>query len=294
MRAIFTFTCCTLLACGPTPAGPDAASTTGDPPGTTSGDAEPTAPTTDSPATTTATTTTAASTTQSHDFISHFDLPPEPCDVWAQDCPPGQKCVPWARDSHTSWDALKCVDITGDAAPGDPCTAPAGPLAGLDDCALGSICQHVDADNHGTCIAQCTGTPDAPICAPVHQCIIANQGVLTLCEPWCDPIAQDCAFDRSCFAIDDAFLCIVPNPERTAKTNDPCEFVNACAKGLACLPPAAVSAACDPNAQGCCTPFCQLPDAPCPNPDQQCLPWYDPMQPVPPGYEDLGSCRIPD
>ena len=33
---------------------------------------------------------------------------------------------------------------------------------------------------------------------------------------------------------------------------------------------------------------------PCPNPDQLCLPWYYPMQSIPPGYEDVGICGIPE
>lgn len=282
-----------LPACGPTPAPPvDGSSsgthaadpTTPDLPTSTTPDPLPT--TSDGP-------TSGPATTQSLDFLTHFDLPPESCDVWAQDCRPGQKCVPYASEAAPIWNALKCVDVTGDLAPGDPCTAPAGPLAGLDDCALGSFCWDVDADNHGTCIGQCTGTPEAPICPAFHDCIIANDEVLTLCEPWCDPLAPDCPDSRACFAVEDAFLCLVA-PHLLAGINEPCEFRNDCEEGLACIETAAASSTCDANASGCCQPFCPLPDGPCPNPDQQCIPWYDPMQPIPPGYESLGFCAIPE
>lgn len=276
----------TLLACGPiTPQS-----------GTTSTTAETTSTATSQSTTSdTAPTPTTApgdpGTTGPLDFISHFDLP-RTCDVWAQDCPPSQKCVPVASDGGSAWNDLKCVDIAGHGAPGDLCTAPAGPLAGLDDCALGSLCWDVDPDNHGTCIGQCTGTPDAPVCPAFHHCNIGNGGVLTLCEPWCDPLAQDCPANNFCVPFADAFLC-APKPNVLAGLNDPCESPNACESGLACIPPATASSACDPDAAGCCQPFCQLPDAPCPNPDQQCLPWYTPQQSIPPNHQNLGICKRP-
>jgi hypothetical protein len=30
------------------------------------------------------------------------------CDQWAQDCPPGEKCMPWANDGGSSWNATRC------------------------------------------------------------------------------------------------------------------------------------------------------------------------------------------
>lgn len=283
MRRLLPRSVSLLLACSPTPAGPGSTSelpTSDTTEATTTTTTDPTQPTTDD------------STTHAGDFFSHFDLPRETCDVWAQDCPPGQKCVPWSDDG-SAWNALKCVDIAGDGAPGEPCAAPEGPLTGLDDCALGSICWDVDPNNHGTCIGQCTGTPDAPLCPALHHCSIANGGILTLCLPWCDPLAQDCPDYGACIATDDTFLCVL-TPNLLADINESCEFANACQPGLVCLPPTTTSAACDPNALGCCTPFCQLPAASCPNPDQQCVPWFDPMKPIPPGYESLGVCAIPE
>ena len=46
------------------------------------------------------------------------DLKPE-CDLWAQDCPEGQKCAGYFGSQ--SW-AVKCVDVTGTDQPGDACT----------------------------------------------------------------------------------------------------------------------------------------------------------------------------
>jgi len=304
MRHIYTLTISALLACGPLP--PSFETTTSDDttattPSATTTAADPTATptsstTTDTPVTTTDPSTTGTTgTTDANTFIIPSDLPGNgtiACDNWAQDCPPGQKCVPWSEGGGGAWNATKCVDITGDGAPGDPCTAPEGGAAGIDDCALGSICWNVDAKNHGTCIAQCTGAPDAPICPPKSTCAEAAEAVLAICIPSCHPLLQDCPGTDLCIPNGDSFLCVLDASGDEGQTNDPCEFANNCDKGLVCLNTADASSACDPQSTGCCQPFCKFPDGPCPNPDQQCVQWFDPMMPIPPGYEDLGICAI--
>ena len=57
------------------------------------------------------------------------------CDVWTQDCPPGQKCMPWADNGSSSWNATKCSPV--DANPGkegDPCTVEGSAVSGVDSC----------------------------------------------------------------------------------------------------------------------------------------------------------------
>ena len=220
------------------------------------------------------------------------DLGPEQqtlCDVFAQDCPRGEKCTAWGADS--SWTGTKCVPVTGDQQPGEPCTAPQGGSAGNDDCRLGAMCWDVDGVD-GTCIALCTGTPDEPVCAADTVCAITNDGVLNLCLPTCDPLQQGCPDDQLCIMINSGdFVCILDASGVAGQVNDPCEFINACDPGLACLNAPDATSACDQNATGCCQPFCKFPDAPCPNPDQQCTQWFD--QPIPPGSEDIGVCAIP-
>jgi hypothetical protein len=217
------------------------------------------------------------------------------CDKFKQDCPRGQKCTAWASDGGSSWNASKCVDVTGDQVPGDECTAEGGGLSGIDDCEKGAMCWEVDKDtNMGTCVALCTGTPDAPVCDPGFACAIANDGVLNLCLPTCDPLLQDCPGDDLCIPLNDGFICVLDASGDMGKTNDPCEFPNACDKGLACSPTATASSACMQDATGCCQPFCDFSMMePCPNPDQKCLQWFDPMLPIPPGLEDIGICAIP-
>ena len=297
----------TLLACGPasppldttTAASSEAGDTDAPSPSTTAT----IPPTTTEPTTSIAETTaqdpttlptTTFATTAPDDFILNPDGATTPsCDNFAQDCPVGEKCVPFAEGGG-SWNATKCVEVTGDGAPGDPCFAPEGAVAGVDDCALGSICWDVDASNHGTCVGQCTGNAEAPICPPQAMCFLNGEGVLNLCIFGCDPLIQDCAADELCIPEGDEFVCVLDNSGDMGKVNDPCELANGCDKGLLCLNTPSASSACDQNSQGCCQPFCELPDSPCPNPDQECLPWFDPMMQVPPGHEDVGFCGIPE
>ncbi|MEX1364969.1 MAG: hypothetical protein AB1Z98_17710, partial [Nannocystaceae bacterium] len=43
-------------------------------------------------------------------FIGCNDVPPPPqCSLFAQDCPDGEKCMPWANDGGDAWNATICV-----------------------------------------------------------------------------------------------------------------------------------------------------------------------------------------
>lgn len=261
------------------------------------------APTSSGTGTGTGTTTTGTGTTTAPGgcpFICPPDVPPPrpfACDVFAQDCKSGEKCVPFADGGSSGWNSTRCVAVTGDQQPGDPCTAE-GDLTGIDDCDFGATCWDVDKDTRvGHCVALCTGNADAPICDdPATRCVIENGGVLNLCLPSCNPLLQDCAGDDLCIAAGGVFVCVLDVSGDAGQLNDPCEFINACDPGFACIP-AASSSACDPNSSGCCEPFCEYMQGmsgDCPNPDQACIQWFDPMMgPAPPGLENVGICAIP-
>ena len=294
MRKRSTLSLFALLACGPTNPPGDLSSTTDDTTSsTTSSSSSPATtttlpdPTTSTTSITTTTTTAEPTTTEPTNFVGRPDLPQShiQCDVFAQDCDPGQKCVPWANDGGGSWNATRCVDITGDGAPGDPCTAPEGPVAGLDDCALGGLCWDLDENNQGTCVPLCTGSLDAPVCPPQTQCLLTSEGIINICLSVCDPLLQDCPDDQLCLPDGDSFTCVIDGSGDAGQVNDPCEFADACDKGLVCLDPALASSNCDPKANGCCQPFCEFPGSPCPNPDQQCVQWLE--------SETIGVCAIP-
>lgn len=214
------------------------------------------------------------------------------CDPFSQDCPDGDKCVPWNSDGGSAWTGTKCVPVMGDKSPGTPCTAPEGPVAGIDDCAVGVICWDVDLDNQGTCVLQCTGSFDERSCPPGQACFIAAGKYVALCARSCHPLADDCLQGEVCVPGHDAFFCELKSMEPGGKVNEPCSDIGACEKGLACLSSSAASEACTLEEVGCCQPYCQLPAGDCPNPDQQCIPWYDPRLDVPVGYEDLGVCAV--
>ncbi len=249
-------------------------------------------------ATTTGSTTTADELTTGSDtcgFICHEsegDGPVE-CDQWAQDCPEGQKCLAWANDGGDSWNATKCSPVMGDGQPGEPCTAPEGPLAGVDDCAKGAMCWDVDGENHGTCVEQCGGSPESPTCTDNENfdCPVVADGVLNLCFPLCDLLLQDCPGDDLCLPLNDTALCVLSGDGGVAF--DPCEFINACDKGLICVGSAA-AAVCEPMFTGCCTPMCALddPDFICPGVGQSCVPLFGEGM-GPPKFANVGYCTVP-
>ncbi len=215
------------------------------------------------------------------------------CDPFAQDCPEGQKCAAWADDGSNSWTAVKCVEVAGTDEPGDDCTVE-GNLTGMDSCIEGAMCWNTNAEGVGICIALCTGAPEAPICPNNTPCTISGSGVLNLCLSTCDPLLHHCPEPDVCVPNGDNFVCMQDASGEQGQANDPCEFANVCDPGLVCLDPVTASAACDAAAGGCCTPFCPFPDGACPNPDQSCVQWFDPMM-LPEDDPDLGIgiCAVP-
>ncbi|MBK6916543.1 MAG: ribulose phosphate epimerase [Deltaproteobacteria bacterium] len=229
-------------------------------------------------------------------FICPPDMGPiEDCDVWAQDCPDGQKCMPWANDGGNSWNSLKCVEVNADAGqPGDECHVEGSGVSGLDDCALGSMCWNTNEEGLGTCVAFCGGTEAAPVCDdPQSSCVIANDGVLTLCLPLCDPLVQDCGPEEACYPVNDGFACAPEESGETGGNGDPCEFLNVCDPGLFCANASAMPDCQDST--GCCTNFCDLNEGNtgCSGAGVECVAWYDVGQ-APPGLEQLGACLIPE
>lgn len=221
------------------------------------------------------------------------------CDVFAQDCPPGEKCSAWADDGGAAWNATKCVPVNGDQQPGEPCTVQGSGTSGIDDCAAGVMCWDVGPDAMGFCVALCTGTPDAVHCEGNTSCVLPSDGVLNLCLPSCDPLLQDCPGADLCIPNPDgtSFTCVLDASGDGGQVNDLCEFPNTCDPGLVCLDPAVASSTCTPGPTGCCQPFCEFTegqDGACPNPDQKCVQWFDPMTEIPQWYVHVGVCRIPD
>jgi len=218
----------------------------------------------------------------------------EPCDVFLQDCPEGDKCAAYAEGGGGSWNATKCVPVTGDGQAGDPCMTDGGGISGLDDCAKGVMCWDVDENNQGICVGLCTGSEFAPVCPEGFNCATSGEGVLNLCLPVCDALAQDCAGGDLCLSIGDTFACVLDYSGEEGQVFDPCEFANACDKGLLCLNSSAATE-CDPNAGGCCMPFCDLskPEVVCPGDGTVCQSLYAEDQ-APPDFKNIGICALPE
>ncbi|PCC75523.1 hypothetical protein SAMN02745121_00063 [Nannocystis exedens] len=280
--------------------GPDPSGSTSAPPTTAPPTTGP-APTTTEPTSGTATTDAPEPTT---DAITTTPFIPGPdvgslveCDPWVEDCPQGQKCMPWASDGGNHWNALKCVDIAPNPdGLGEPCSVIGSPVSGEDTCDKHMQCFNVDPDTlQGTCLAMCTGTPDKPGCEqPDAICSLSGDGVLALCLPQCDPLAPDCRPGDTCIPHPkgSGFVCVIDAGGDEGQLFDACEFTNFCDPGLLCIGPKLASE-CDPAETGCCLPFCDLTAPPsCPGQGQECLSWFEQGQ-APPGHEDLGVCGLP-
>jgi len=229
------------------------------------------------------------------------------CDPFTQDCPPGQKCLPWGNDGG-SWNATRCSPVADDpAAVGEPCHVEGSYYSGIDDCELGAMCWDVDPEtNEGVCFAQCVGSLDdveVLICEdPDHQCVLWSttwEAGLALCHPVCDPLLQDCPADQACYPQEHSggwdWFCGNDASGDAGAYGDLCEYVNVCAPGLVCQE--GTVPGCE-GVWGCCTEVCDLSDplgdAQCSGAaeGQQCLPWYEDDD-TPPGYEDVGVCTLP-
>jgi hypothetical protein len=173
---------------------------------------------------------------------------------------------------------------------GEPCHVEGSAVTGVDDCAPGSTCWGVDPDTlTGTCVALCVGEgPEASCDDAQATCIVANDGVLPLCLPTCDPLhTAGCPDGAGCYPIGNDFVCLqvgigVVDGAATCKRPTDCE------PGTACLDDAITESCTDPP---CCAAWCDhtLVDA-----DEACgdgmlcQPYHGIDAPA--GQEHLGLC----
>lgn len=213
----------------------------------------------------------------------------EDCDGWNmpnQDCPEGQKCT-FDGDLFQS----HCVDIVPNPKGlYELCQVSEG---GADDCGPGLVCWWA-TDGIGLCLGVCQGPIESATCAdPDIECNACGDCALGFClPPECDPLTQDCPDDQSCIPIAELlFRCTVVASGAAGQAFEPCDAPNTCDSGFTCANPA-FAKECDPLAPGCCLPFCDLTMPTCPGDGLACVPWYEPGL-APPGYEDVGLCRLP-
>jgi hypothetical protein len=214
------------------------------------------------------------------------------CDPIAQDCPEGDKCVAYASAGGT-WDANKCVAVTGNGSEGDECVYD-GAALGTDNCDATSVCWNaIDVEGQlvGTCFPFCTGSLDNPTCTnPDTSCRVVNDGTIAVCLPNCDPLLQECDEGLGCYwsGTSGTFQCIIV--AGGIPTGEPCGFNNDCNPGHFCAD-AAVLQNC--NGSACCATFCDLTEDPssC-GTGYSCVPFFEEGT-APPMYESLGVCILP-
>ena len=245
---------------------------------------------------------TAADTSTADDgdagcgFLCAPDAAAESCDLFAQNCPPGEKCMPWANDGGPAWNATRCSPLAKDPTQaGEECKVEGSGVSGIDNCDVGLMCWNVDENGTGMCEDICTGSADLPICEdPEDFCVMANDGVIALCLFACHPLLHDCPVQNEvCYPIGEHWACA---PDRQSKgRGHPCAFVNQCGAGDVCISKAAFTSCL--GDWSCCTSLCDLnddaADAFCQalDPAQTCEPWYAEGQ-APVGYGNVGVCMI--
>jgi hypothetical protein len=300
--------CAALLvfACGPSVAVDDASAGAGSS-STTADTSASTASSTTAGSTTTAGPADSSSasgfTTGAPSDGSTFIVPPDAgpsviqCDDFLQDCPPGQKCMPYASDGGEAWNATRCVDVVDDPhAAGEPCTMVRSPWSGEDDCDGASMCFGVDPETlQGTCTSFCRGSDVNPLCPePCDVCPIAGDGVLNLCLQRCDLLLQDCANGWACLPVLGEVVCVPSDPSPGAGIGTPCEYVNACPPSMVCVA-AELVPGCG-GGIGCCTALCPVGgEDPCPAlaPGTTCAARFDAPPPEGCAGAPAGMCVLP-
>lgn len=214
------------------------------------------------------------------------------CDPIMQDCPEGDKCIAYASAGGT-WDANKCVAVTGSGASGDECIYD-GAALGSDNCDAENVCWNaLDTDGVliGTCFPFCTGDINNPTCVdPDQTCRVVNDGVITVCLPRCDPLLQDCDEGLGCYwsGTSGTFQCIITSGG--IPSGEPCEFNNDCNPGNYCADAAALETC---AGSACCATFCDLLEEPTPCvAPLECISFFEEGT-APPDYINLGLCILP-
>lgn len=220
------------------------------------------------------------------------------CSIWEQDCPEGDKCVPWSNEPDLVPDDIRCCpDNPGGGLHGEPCAVEDYFGSCIDDCALGHMCLDIDNDGSGICQKFCQGQASNPECDADETCLIYFAGV-PFCFEQCDPLVQSCPAGEGCYPDEEAaggtgFICLPTIGG--GKVGDLCWLLSSCEPGLLC-----VTGDFQPDCPftGCCSSLCDTtadPD-PCEEivPGTECVSWYYAGQ-MPPmvELENVGACVLP-
>lgn len=214
------------------------------------------------------------------------------CDIVAQNCPEGEKCMPWADDGESRWNSSRCTPLSPTpASAGQDCHVRGNSVSGIDSCDWGLVCTNVDVrTNQGVCTALCTDNSPTGLCDDPDAICASIEGIVPLCLPACDPTAVSCPPDNGCALVGQVFACRPLQPKQTAGDGEWCTQWAVCSSGSLCIHGQGLQCDALPG-QGCCTPLCDLDgggDTACEDPQRECTPWFP--DPAPPPYEHIGAC----
>lgn len=222
-------------------------------------------------------------------------------------CAEGLKCIPQSIDDDSSADHFSCQPLLDDTVGlYESCEWESGRLyRGTDNCGDNAFCRPISSEGDGECTGLCEFEEVDDWSHDTLSCEDPNafggvfcQECFCMCLPTCDPIdPSSCEADEMCAGSGyDLFTCAPDaSEEGLGNSGDPCEYVNACHHGLACLGADAVPG-CE-STLGCCAEYCDAtdPDAVCPGAREgvECLPWWEDPESAPPGLAHLGVCALP-
>jgi hypothetical protein len=222
------------------------------------------------------------------------------CDVGLQDCPRGEKCMPWANDGGDAWNSNRCVALMPDpVAPGGTCTVEGSAVSGIDDCEEGSMCWGVDPETlQGTCIELCNARRfPSTTCVEPTECIALNEASVPVCLSPCNPLQPAaCPDGEACRYLegDVGFRCLPLLGGHVQGSSQHCDDATCSPSQLCVL--AELLGTCE--TASCCTELCDLgdpgADALCAaiDPLLACEPFYEPGG-APVGLELVGVCSVP-
>lgn len=208
------------------------------------------------------------------------------CDPVVQDCPEGEKCVPYASTGESLNDH-RCVQVLGDLGVGQACTLDDF-VAGTDDCDISSYCV-ASEDGPGYCRPFCTPGQDGPACPAGMACTAGPTDDFVICLPTCElpELSAACDPGEACYLWpDDPLVCL---PEGDAMPGQACTGANGCVAETYCVDGTLVIGCVD---ESCCAPFCDLNDgglACAVLPGSECVALFEPGF----GPENHGLCLDP-
>ncbi|MEM6296195.1 MAG: hypothetical protein AAGA54_33290 [Myxococcota bacterium] len=198
------------------------------------------------------------------------------CDIFGDDCPDGERCMPWANDGGELWNATRCSPRADEpAGPDEACAFEFSPASGFDTCDDGLWCRPRTLatleDDVGECVALCNGGSNQ--CAAGELCVPQGRAPVGRCSAPCDPFdIASCAETEGCWPVGPSFGCAIRlggGPQGEGR----CQLDAQCGSGSLC------------TADGNCAAYCNL-DAPNCEDGQTCVSAGSPLA----AYANVGYC----